>query len=900
MTHYPAIIDYKMPDLEQYGQKRDFEKTSEPPPAAGGREGPLIFVVQKHSARRLHYDFRLEVDGVLKSWAVPKGPSLDPSQKRLAALVEDHPIDYASFEGSIPKGEYGAGEVIVWDYGTYSPDEGGTLLFDDREKAQAEMRRGISSGKIGVLLRGEKLKGSWTLVKVKAREKDWLLIKHRDEFASTSVDILSEGRSVVTGRTMDDVKSGAAPPTAGAPPLNIQRLEGIRRSSFPGFVAPMLASTADAPFSNPEWRFEPKLDGYRTIAAVRDGDITLWSRRGLNVTDRFASVAGNLGHQPVSQAVFDGEMVAVDERGNVSFEALQQNLHTMTRAHGGSLVYYVFDILYLDGYDLTGVPLDERRRVLRSLFRESADVRLVESFESDGKTVFEAALKNGLEGVIAKKSDSLYQPGRRSGDWLKVKAMHTGDFIIGGYTSGEGNRKGALGALLLGYLDNKNDLIYAGHVGSGFNEESLAEMKDRLDRIKAGSCPFAEEPQTNASPTWVRPELVAEVKYSQWTRDGRLRIPVFLRLREDKPAVEARRTEVVEAPDAVAGPSKAETVARLVEELSTDRDSFAMEVEGNRLELGNLNKELWPGTKTHPAVTKRQLLTYLAKVSPYLLPHLKDRPLTLSRYPNGIHGEHFWQKHWNFALPEFVSTVYITDETAKKGEYIMCNNLSTLVWLGQAADIEFHTWYSRADARPDMTGKESTVDRILDYPDFIVLDVDPYIYSGNEKPGDEPELNRTAFEKSCEVALWLKEILDGLSLNAFVKTSGKTGLHLYIPIVRNLEYRAARKAAETIGQFLLQRHPREITMEWATEKRKGKVFIDYAQNVRGKTLASVYSPRPNDEAGVSFPLRWDEVGKVYPTDFTVLSVPELLKERGDSWARILDAKKDLSQALGIR
>jgi len=888
-----------MSELEKYWQKRDLEKSGEPSPEAKGREGPLIFVVQEHNARRLHFDFRLEVDGVLKSWAVPKGPSPDPNQKRLAAMVEDHPIEYASFEGSIPKGEYGAGEVIVWDYGTYSPDEEGKLLFMDREKAQSGIRQGILSGKISFYLRGQKLKGSWTLVKMKGTEKDWLLIKHKDEYANPQAEIFDEGCSVLSGRTIEDIRAGVEWDKAKGQLPDIENSEGTRRVEFPAFVAPMLAGIADAPFSNEAWFFEPKLDGYRIIAGIRDSQVTLWSRRGIDVTNKYTSLTVPLRAQPVSEAVLDGEMVAINTRGQVSFEMLQQYLQNNRQTEGISLIYYVFDVLYLDGYDLTGIPLQKRKNILTSILREGGGIKLVEFFKSDGKAVYEAALKNGLEGVMAKRKDSLYQSGRRSTDWLKVKAVHTGDFIIGGYTAGEGNRKGLLGALLLGYLDDKNHLIYAGHVGSGFNESDLAEIKKRLDRIKADKCPFSEIPQTNATATWIRPELIAEVKYSQWTRDGRLRAPVFLHLREDKHITEVTRIDVIKAPANTIRSDQTRIASELVEQLMQKKENFTISLENNRINLGNVDKELWPGTDKHPPITKRHFLIYLATVSPYLLPHLKDRPLTLNRYPNGIDKEHFWQRHWNLPTPEFVSTVSITGEGGKESEYLLCNNLSTLMWLGQAADIEFHTWYSRVSPDTDFREKDVDVDRLLDFPDFIVLDIDPYIYSGKEKTGDEPEYNRAAFEKACEVAGWLKKVLDSLSLNAFIKTSGKTGLHVYISIMRNLEYKETRQAAGTIGQFLIQQHPNEITMDWSVEKRRGKIFIDYAQNVRGKTLASVYSPRPNEEATVSFPLRWDELGSNYPTDFSIFTVPDLLKETGDAWEGILDARKDLANTLGI-
>jgi bifunctional non-homologous end joining protein LigD len=919
------MINHNMSELRAYSEKRDFEKTAEPAPAQasghGLNEGPLRFVIQKHRATRLHYDLRLEVDGVLKSWAVPKGPSFDPSDKRLAAMVEDHPFDYAGFEGTIPKGEYGAGEVIVWDSGVYSPDEGRQYLFTDREKAQAEMREGLRSGKLSIHLRGHKLRGSWTLVRVHGREKDWLLIKHQDEFVRRDYDVLGQDLSVVSGRSIQAIRDAAAAAAAAAAVPDPLVFSGARRADFPGFVPPMLAGVADAPFSNKAWMFEPKLDGYRILAAARNGEVTLYSRRGQRVTERYGPLLPQLAGQPASEIVLDGELVALDARGIPAFEVLQQYLQASGPGRGKSdvpLVYYVFDIIYLDGYDVRDMPFQSRRDLLHSTLRQTNNVRLVDSFAEDGKTVFDVAIKNGLEGAIGKKADSTYQSGRRSGDWLKIKAMQTGDFIVGGYTTGEGNRSGSLGALIVGYMDDSDTLVYAGHVGSGFDGESLARVKERLDQLVTSESPFAEVPPTNAPPLWVRPELVAEVKYSQWTRDGRLRTPVFLRLRDEKSPSETRKPDVTRAPDvraldarapdgraldarapdSVAQPDAKQIANDLVGQLKLARDSATINVEGQAIALTSVDKELWPATEAHRALTKRDFLAYLAAVSPFLLPHLQDRPLTLSRYPDGINGEHFWQKHWGSAPPDFVHTINIVGEDEKRSEYIVCNNLPTLIWLGQTADIEFHTWYSRVAGMPDIPVSEQDADRILDYPDFIVFDVDPYIYSGREASGEEPEFNRKAFDRTSEVALWLKEVLDTHSLAALVKTSGKTGLHNYVPIVRKLEKRAERKAAETIGRYVMQRHAADVTMDWAVEKRSGKVFIDYNQNVRGKTLASVYSPRPNPEAGVSFPLRWDEVGKVYPTDFTMLTVPALLEARGDLWKGILESARDLEKQFG--
>jgi bifunctional non-homologous end joining protein LigD len=513
--------------------------------------------------------------------------------------------------------------------------------------------------------------------------------------------------------------------------------------------------------------------------------------------------------------------------------------------------------------------------------------------------LYEAALKNGLEGVMAKQIDSTYESGKRSPNWLKVKAMLSDEFVIGGYSaSAERGRAQTFSSLLLGYFDDKGKLIFAGHVGTGFNEKDLSELKSRLDAIRSDRCPFSEVPPLNAPTTWVRPELVAEVKFSEWTQEGRLRIPVFIRLREDKAAHEIHRTETAKVPTSPQRTDKLNPDT-VLEQLQNTRDALTIEVEDNKIKLSNMGKVLWPATAKHKGFTKRDLLTYLVKVSPYLLPQLKDRPLTLSRYPDGITGEHFYQKHWGHPVPDFVHRVNVSEKKGSTREYLVCNNLASLLWLGQVADLEFHTWFSRTSARPDMQ-KGKSIDYILDYPDFIIFDLDPYIYSGQEPSGAEPELNRAGFDKACEVALWLKETLDELKLNAFVKTSGKTGLHIHVPITRRLNYKAVRSAAETIGKFLLQRHPKEITTEWAQEKRKGKIFIDYGQNVRGKTLACAYSPRPTPEAAISTPLRWEELGRVYPTDFTLTTLPRRLEETGDLWADILSAKQDLKKLSGVK
>ncbi len=887
-------------ELREYGKKRNLTHTGEPQPKQVHREGSLTFVVQEHHARRLHYDFRLEFDGVLKSWAVPKGPSLDPAAKHLAVMVEDHPLDYASFEGVIPEGEYGAGKVIIWDNGTYSPDEGGKLLFNDRAAAEAQIRSGLEKGKLSFFLRGHKLKGSWTLVRIQKRPKDWLLMKHRDEYANPGGDVLKEDKSVVSGHAVEDVEPGQPDPPSFSSTLKLGEIPGALAAPFPSSVTPMLAQLTRKPFSSPDWIFEPKLDGYRIITYVQLGQADLISRNGIKVTEQYALLVPDLVQQPVSETIMDGEIIAMDKNGTQCFQCLQEYLTSRRLAEAGQstlppLVYYIFDILYLDGYDLRGAALLERKRLLHRVLRPTNQVRLVDYFEDDGKTVYKAAVDSGLEGVIAKKKTSTYRPGR-SGDWLKVKAMKSDDFVIGGYSAAKGGRLQTFSSLLLGYFDGEGKLRFAGHVGTGFDEQTLVDLKRRLDMIRTDKCPFAEVPPLNAPTTWVRPELVAEVKYSERTKDGRLRIPVFLRLREDKVPAEVHMIESVAEPTTFSDDPDPPSVDGILEQLQDTKEIFAIDVEGNKIKVSNLDKVLWPETTRHPPLTKRHLLTYLTRVAPYFLPHLKDRPLTLSRYPDGIHGEHFFQKHWRQPIPDFVTRVNIREE-GDIGEYLVCDNLSTLLWLGQTANLELHTWFSRTNTKPEMPQKPDNTDYLLDYPDFMVFDLDPYVYSGTESPGDEPELNRSGFASVFEVALWFKEVLDELTLSSFVKTSGKTGLHVYVPIKRDLNYKAVRSAAETIGRYLLQRHEKEITMEWAVEKRRGKVFIDYGQNVRGKTLASVYSPRPDPEAAVSTPLHWEELGKVYPSQFSILTLPDRLKKIGDLWADILDAKHDLKKIL---
>jgi bifunctional non-homologous end joining protein LigD len=931
--------------LSKYRSMRDFEKTSEPSGAEGTPEhgGRLLWIIQKHDATRLHYDFRLEVDGVLKSWPIPKGPSFDPKEKRLAVMTEDHPMSYASFEGVIPKGEYGGGPVIVWDAGTYSPDEDGIFNWDDREEAERRMREGIKKGKISVFLHGQKLHGSFTLVKLARSEKgnDWLFIKHKDRWADPEYDVLQEDRSVISGLSIADLKAGRLPdPSQAHFIVHPQDAEGAVRAKMPKSVDAMLATLTDESFDNADWFFEPKMDGVRALIYIDGDNVRIESRRGLDATRQYPTICAEMAAQTERQMILDGEIVALDERGVPSFQTIQQRLNLSRDSDIRKMdeqipvYFYAFDLLYAGGYDLRNAQLRDRKLLLKQLLLSNDHIFLLDHFEEDGIAAFKGAVSAGFEGVMAKKKDSVYESGRRSRCWLKVKGTQEDEFVVGGYTGGTGGRAHTFGSLLVGqYEDGK--LVYNGNVGTGFNEKTLAKLLDRLEKLEIDKSPFDVMTPGNSRfgrprdvPIyWVKPELVARVRYAERTNDNHLRAPSFLGLREDKAAKDVHREIVVPAPDEDDHPpatkSKAKTgrsrksapkpadddpiVGDVLEQLQQQKDELKLRVGEHNVPVTNLDKPLWPAYNDVRPLTKRDFLVYLAKVSPYLLPHMHGRPITLTRYPNGINAKHFYQKHWETGpLPRFVDPVIVWSEQFQLDqEYLLCNNLPTLLWLGQLADIELHTWYSRVDPEPDAFdlaqyskgGEEVFDESILNHPDFIVFDLDPYIYAGHEKKGDEPELNRKAFLKTCDVAFWLKDLLDSLSLSSFVKTTGKTGLHIYVPIIRHFSYDEVRSAAETIGRFLMQAHPKDITMEWHTEKRAGKIFFDHGQNTKGKTLASLYSARPVPWAGVSMPVRWDELRDIYPTHFTILNACDRLAETGDLWKNVLQEKHDLAAML---
>jgi len=913
--------------LNEYAAKRKFEQTPEPAPSAtGAGAGPLLFVVQQHSARRLHYDFRLECDGVLKSWAVPKGPSLNVADKRLAVQTEDHPYDYASFEGVIPPGQYGAGEVIVWDCGVYSPDEDQTW-FHDRQGAERQVHEGLAKGKLSFQLRGVKLKGSFALVRTAQDPKSWLLIKHRDRFAA-SIDITAENRSVLSGVAVEDMKVVPAHRIAAA-----QLAPSGRVVPMPDKLSPMLADTADRPFNRPDWMWEPKLDGYRVLAFIDARGVKLRSRRELELSGTFPRLVAELGNQAVDGMILDGELIAFDASGRPSFNALQNRVQLKTEREIAAadrsvpVILYCFDLLYFAGIDLCASPYRDRRRCLAQCLLPSPLVQLVHAAD-DGIAMQQAALASGFEGVIGKRTDSRYEAGRRSPSWVKVKPTQSGEFAIGGYTKGKGSRA-PLGALLVGYWD-QDRLRFASHVGSGFDEQTLAQLKERLQPLKRSTCPFDPKPELPNPTTWVEPKLVAEVKFHSWTEDDHLRQPIFVRLRDDidpksvrrppsrsalrraGPSTEARlpadSPAVARSAEAGARSAKEDEIEAILAQLDNKRTEFPLIVGPHRIRLTHLDRVYWPpdAALKQPALTKRDLLRYFAQVSPLMLPHLADRPLTMIRMPDGIGGQRFFQKHWEQERPQFAETITVfSSHKDENHEYLLCNNLPTLLWLAQSGTLEFHVWHSRAKVEPDAvsqgtdygTSEQSLEASVLNYPDYLVFDLDPYIYSGKEEPGGEPELNTVAFEKGKQVAFWLRELLNSMSLEPIVKTSGKTGLHVFVPIQRTIDFDTTRHVCELVGRHLMRQHPRDITLEWSIPKRTGKIFIDYNMNVRGKTLNVAYSPRGVAGAPVSMALTWEELASAHPLDFRVTNAAQRLAETGDRWRDALKHKQSLEGVL---
>ncbi len=796
--------------LAEYRRKRVFSRTPEPR-AAGAGEGHG-FVVQKHQATRLHYDLRLEHAGVLKSWAVPKGPPRDSAERRLAVEVEDHPLSYKDFEGRIPEGEYGAGLVEIWDKGTYA--------LDTEPGAKGPARSMIDSlrkGHIDFSLNGERLQGHYTLVRLKGKDKQWLFLKRKEPAAMEAGEA---GRPVRPVRPQDLDFSGAP------------------KAPFPADVAPMLATLVDAPFDREGWSFEVKWDGFRSLAMIRRGKVRLISRNGNLQNARFPAVAAALSGFPVD-SVFDGEIVALDSQGRSDFQALQNSMRT----GGGRVVYYVFDILYASGRDLRPLPLKRRRAILEKVLPVSQAVRLSESIEKRGKAYFRAAQKLGLEGVVAKDLSSPYRAGLRTGEWLKVKTQQRQEAVIGGFTAPRASR-GYLGSLVLGAYDHGR-LTWIGNVGTGFNEVGLKELHAKLEPLVTARSPFSNEVTSNTPATWVKPLLLCEVKFSNWTADGVMRQPVFLGLREDK---SPRDVGVERAKPSPPDPDKTDPGFR------------------TKAELTHLDKVFWP----KQGYTKNDLIDYYGRMSRWILPYLEGRPQALNRHPDGIEGESFFQKNLVQDPPPWVKTVKVRSETGDKTvRYLVCDNRDTLLYEANLGCVEINVWNSSIPH--------------LDSPDYLVLDFDPL---------------ETSFRHVVEAVRAAKEVLDRLALPAFVKTSGATGMHIYIPLEPRFSAEQARETAHLLCLMVNQRHPDLTSLERSPAKRKGRIYLDYLQNRKEATVAAAYALRPRESAPVSMPLEWKEVtAKLDPLEFNIRTVPERLARKGDAWHDFFKKRIDLKGAL---
>jgi bifunctional non-homologous end joining protein LigD len=769
--------------LKEYRRKRDPKKTSEPFGKGKKRGNEPIFVIQRHDARRLHYDFRLERDGALASWAVPKGVPLEPGQRALAVHVEDHPLDYAGFEGEIPKGQYGAGTVEIWDSGTYE-------LVEEKK-----------DGGLTVRLHGKRLEGTWTLVPahLDGDEKNWLLLKKREE--------------------------------PGQQPKPTRE------------YSPMLATLGDQQVpKGPGWLFEVKWDGYRALARVTQGEATLKSRQGNDLTQRFATVAKEIPKAvKTPDCVLDGEVCALDEQGRSSFSLMQQG------KPGTPIVYFVFDLLELEGEPLVDLPLIERHERLKKLLdRRNKTVRLSEVFE-DGEALYQAAKQQNLEGIMAKRADSRYAVGRRTRDWLKVKTHGRQEFIIAGYTKGQGRRAGTLGSLVLAVQRGPN-LEWVGNVGTGFTGEEIEKLLAKLRPLERKTPPFKEVPKMpkvrKGDVVWVEPQLVCEVEFAEWTHDGHLRAPSYQGLREDKTAEEVHRERPIE------------------EEIQIGKRA---------LKLSNLDKPFWPDE----GITKGDLLAYYQAVAPVLVPHLKDRPFTMRRYPDGAYGKAFFQKDAPKGMPEWIPTARIqvsTREQPRRQRWInapLVNDELALLWMANMGCIDMNAWYSRVDK--------------LDRPDFVLFDLDP-----------SPDVG---FEETVQVALHVKEALDALGLVSFAKTSSAEGMHVLVPIERRHTYDDTRHFSEIVAGAIARSYPKLATTQWSKAKRRG-VLIDANQNGEGKTIASAYSVRPRSGAPVSTPLRWDEVKPgLDPAQFTMEVVQRRVEQHGDLFEGVLTTRQRLNDAL---
>ena len=827
--------------LSTYRAKRAFDRTPEPgglAPTAAPKPGGLL-IVHMHDATRLHWDLRLEMNGVLMSWAVPKGPSANPADKRLAVRVEDHPLEYGDFEGVIPEGNYGAGTVIVWDRGVWVP------LEDPYE--------GLEKGKLLFELRGYKLRGRWTLIKLKKTPKEWLLIKERDEYVSTEP---YSNESVLSGLTNDEVRD--AKQRAEPMKKEIEKLGAPKRNVRVEDTELMLAETLDEPFSKAGWLFEVKLDGYRMRAACQGGAPILYSRKGLDFTESFPEIARAIKAIPFEGVILDGELVVLNESGHPSFNKLQARAKLGAReakraAIESPATLYVFDLLAFEGYDLRKLPLIKRKEILQKILPPTGPLRYSEHFAKNGEALYEQVVNLGLEGIVAKKADSPYRSGRSS-DWLKIRADRIDDFVVVGFSKPKGSR-GGFGSLHVGaYKDGR--LIYCGRAGSGFSGDQLSEISATLQSL-VRKTPPCDPPENGALPkgtdhTWVEPRLVCDVRYKEFTKDGLLRQSVFVRFRDDK------------KPEDVVMPGLGPRDSGLEE---TPPKPQALAPSPREVKFSNLDKAFWPEEK----YTKGDLIEYYRSMGPWLLPYLKNRPVVLTRYPDGINGKSFYQKDAPGFVPDWIQTIPIwSEETQRDIQYFVANDIETLVYLVNLGTIPLHIWMSRID---DLTR-----------PDWCLIDLDP-----KEAP----------FANVITLAKTMKKLCDDVDMPAFIKTTGKSGLHVMLPLGRQLTYAQCLQLAMLFARLVTDQHTDIATTARTISKREGKVYVDAFQNRAGQLMVAPYSVRPSPKAPVSMPIEWDEVnGTLHNTNFTIANALKRMQKLGhDPVAPVLELKPNLVGVL---
>ncbi|GAB2984170.1 DNA ligase D [Mucilaginibacter puniceus] len=902
--------------LKEYVKKRDFTKTAEPKAGRSKDKNKLMFVIQKHDASRLHYDFRLEMEGVLKSWAVPKGPSTDPKTKRLAMMVEDHPFDYRNFEGIIPEGEYGGGTVIVWDEGTYEPIE----EIKGKKAQEKHLLEQLKSGSVKIKLHGEKLNGEFALVKTHGMgDNAWLLIKHDDDYASKK-DITKLDTSVLSGKTIEqmektsekvwqngheeDVEKGkpkskskkktlAKPAeemvgddthvplvdTSGTDALAL--IKSAPKSAIPKSIKPMKATLVDEPFDDPNWLYEVKWDGYRAVGIINKGDVQLISRNNLPF-DKFYPINKVLKSWGIN-AVVDGEILVLNDKGISDFGALQN----WRSEADGNLVYYVFDILWYEGKNLMNLPLKDRLTILKEVLPTNDDsIRISKVFEASGIEFFNAAEKIGLEGIIAKKASSVYTSDLRSREWLKIKVQRRQEVVITGFTRNAGTSK-LFSALILGVYDN-GVLRYVGKVGTGFNEKLQKEMMAQFKPLITDKSPFDVEPDVDkpsrfrpqrlgAKPTWLKPELVGEVAFAEITGDGVFRQASFKGMRTDKKAKDVvletptETDEVVELADkkpeshhskAIKPPKDKERKTLL----NPKDETQVRKICGHDLKFTHLSKVYWP----EDGITKRDMFNYYYQVAEYILPYLKDRPMSLNRFPNGIHGPSFYQKDIKGKAPDWITKTFpYTTSDGEHKEYLVGSDEAVLLWMASLGCIEMNPWFSRIQSP--------------DNPDYCVIDLDP---------------DKNTFDQVIEAAQEVKKVLDAIDAPCFCKTSGSTGMHIYIPLGAKYTYDQSQMFARIIVNIVHKQIPDYTSLERMIANRKGKMYLDFLQNRPGATIAGPYSLRPKIGATVSMPLHWDEVKPgLTMKHFTIHNSIDRLKVEGDLFKGVLGRAIDLQGSI---